>query len=202
MHEPTKYSTPVSPMLKSINDKENPVPRKKKLIPAVLIGISTIIMIYLDLNILFQSFAANTDSNSIVQQNLIRIILARFIRIHPTHWETGVSIRIEFLGKHLGKWQSNIVYGLSLNVNSSRGVGGGGGFPRKFWVSAILSKAIIIKICKFLNCFDTLRYGKLEVTRITRYRNNLLARHYSICRPCRSRVCPQNILCFVVVESY
>ncbi|XP_028408770.1 uncharacterized protein LOC114531336 isoform X2 [Dendronephthya gigantea] len=45
-----------------------------------------------------KEFIANYDQNTVVKQRLTRVIYARFIRLHPTTWESQAAMRTEFFG--------------------------------------------------------------------------------------------------------
>ena len=51
------------------------------------------------LNILFQIFQGNTDVNSVVQHDLMPVIEARYIRVHPGYDKgSQVCMRLELYG--------------------------------------------------------------------------------------------------------
>lgn len=50
-----------------------------------------------------QTFRANYDQNTIVEQRLTRVLLTRFVRIIPVSWHGKPSIRMDFLGSYIGK---------------------------------------------------------------------------------------------------
>ena len=43
-------------------------------------------------------YVANTDRNSVIVNELIRPIKARFVRIYPVSWHGHMSMRMEFYG--------------------------------------------------------------------------------------------------------
>ena len=48
-------------------------------------------------------FIGNVHNARLVEQRLLHVIFARYIRVKPTEWNTNVALRIEFQGSYLGK---------------------------------------------------------------------------------------------------
>ena len=40
----------------------------------------------------------NTDMSTVKRNNLTKPVVARYVRIHPTAWQTDVCLRAEFYG--------------------------------------------------------------------------------------------------------
>ena len=40
----------------------------------------------------------NTDMSTVKRNNLTKPVVARYVRIHPTAWQTDVCLRTEFYG--------------------------------------------------------------------------------------------------------
>ena len=61
-----------------------------------MIMVAMIIMI---INIFLQKMLdGNTDMSTVKRNNLTKPIVARYVRIHPTAWQTDVCLRAEFYG--------------------------------------------------------------------------------------------------------
>ena len=45
-----------------------------------------------------QEFQGNTDQNTAVENVLVPVIVARYLRIHPVTWHTYISMRAGFRG--------------------------------------------------------------------------------------------------------
>lgn len=51
------------------------------------------------INIFLQKMLdGNTDMTTVRRNNLTKPIVARYVRIHPTAWQTDVCLRTEFYG--------------------------------------------------------------------------------------------------------
>ena len=51
------------------------------------------------INIFLQKMLdGNTDMTTVRRNNLTKPIVARYVRIHPTAWQTDVCLRAEFYG--------------------------------------------------------------------------------------------------------
>ena len=51
------------------------------------------------INIFLQKMLdGNTDMTTVKRNNLTKPIVARYVRIHPTAWQTDVCLRTEFYG--------------------------------------------------------------------------------------------------------
>ena len=51
------------------------------------------------INIFLQKMLdGNTDMSTVKRNNLTKPIVARYVRIHPTAWQTDVCLRTEFYG--------------------------------------------------------------------------------------------------------
>ena len=62
----------------------------------IMVAIIIIIMI---IDIFLQKMLdGNTDMSTVKRNNLTKPILARYVRIHPTAWQTDVCLRAEFYG--------------------------------------------------------------------------------------------------------
>lgn len=47
---------------------------------------------------LLKMLDGNTDMSTVKRNNLTKLIVARYVRIHPTAWQTDVCLRAEFYG--------------------------------------------------------------------------------------------------------
>ena len=57
------------------------------------------VMIIMIINIFLQKMLdGNTDMSTVKRNNLTKPIVARYVRIHPTAWQTDVCLRAEFYG--------------------------------------------------------------------------------------------------------
>ena len=62
----------------------------------IMVAIIIIIMI---IDIFLQKMLdGNTDMSTVKRNNLSKPIVARYVRIHPTAWQTDVCLRTEFYG--------------------------------------------------------------------------------------------------------
>ena len=51
------------------------------------------------INIFLQKMLdGNTDMSTVKRNNLTKPIVARYVRIHPTAWQTDICLRAEFYG--------------------------------------------------------------------------------------------------------
>lgn len=58
-----------------------------------------IIIIKMIIDIFLQKMLdGNTDMSTVKRNNLTKPIVARYVRIHPTAWQTDVCLRTEFYG--------------------------------------------------------------------------------------------------------
>ena len=64
-----------------------------------MIMVSIIIIMIIIINIFLQKMLdGNTDMSTVKRNNLTKPIVARYVRIHPTAWQTDVCLRTEFYG--------------------------------------------------------------------------------------------------------
>lgn len=54
-----------------------------------------IMIIYIFLQ---KMLGGNTDMSTVKRNNLTKPVVARYVRIHPTAWQTDVCLRAEFYG--------------------------------------------------------------------------------------------------------
>ena len=59
--------------------------------------VAIIIIIIIDI-FLQKMLDGNTDMSTVKRNNLTKPIVARYVRIHPTAWQTDVCLRTEFYG--------------------------------------------------------------------------------------------------------
>ena len=62
-----------------------------------MIMVAIIIIIIIDI-FLQKMLDGNTDMSTVKRNNLTKPIVARYVRIHPTAWQTDVCLRTEFYG--------------------------------------------------------------------------------------------------------
>ena len=62
-----------------------------------MIMVAIIIILIIDI-FLQKMFDGNTDMSTVKRNNLTKPIVARYVRIHPTAWQTDVCLRAEFYG--------------------------------------------------------------------------------------------------------
>ena len=62
-----------------------------------MIMVAIIIIIIIDI-FLQKMLDGNTDMSTVKRNNLTKPIVARYVRIHPTAWQTDVCLRAEFYG--------------------------------------------------------------------------------------------------------
>ena len=64
-----------------------------------MIMVSIIIIMIIIINIFLQKMLdGNTDMSTVKRNNLTKPTVARYVRIHPTAWQTDVCLRAEFYG--------------------------------------------------------------------------------------------------------
>lgn len=63
----------------------------------MLIMVAIIIIMIIDI-FLQKMLDGNTDMSTVKRNNLTKPIVARYVRIHPTAWQTDVCLRAEFYG--------------------------------------------------------------------------------------------------------
>ena len=62
-----------------------------------MIMVAIIIIMIIDI-FLQKMLGGNTDMSTVKRNNLTKPIVARYVRIHPTAWQTDVCLRTEFYG--------------------------------------------------------------------------------------------------------
>ena len=62
-----------------------------------MIMVAIIIIMIIDI-FLQKMLDGNTDMLTVKRNNLTKPIVARYVRIHPTAWQTDVCLRAEFYG--------------------------------------------------------------------------------------------------------
>ena len=62
-----------------------------------MIMVAIIIIMIIDI-FLQKMLGGNTDMSTVKRNNLTKPIVARYVRIHPTAWQTDVCLRAEFYG--------------------------------------------------------------------------------------------------------
>ena len=62
-----------------------------------MIMVAIIIIMIIDI-FLQKMLDGNTDMSTVKRNNLTKPIVARYVRIHPTAWQTDVCLRAEFYG--------------------------------------------------------------------------------------------------------
>lgn len=62
-----------------------------------MIMVAIIIIMIIDI-FLQKTLDGNTDMSTVKRNNLTKPIVARYVRIHPTAWQTDVCLRAEFYG--------------------------------------------------------------------------------------------------------
>ena len=62
-----------------------------------MIMVAIIIIMITDI-FLQKMLDGNTDMSTVKRNNLTKPIVARYVRIHPTAWQTDVCLRAEFYG--------------------------------------------------------------------------------------------------------
>ena len=62
-----------------------------------MIMVAIIIIMIIDI-FLQKMLDGNTDMSTVKRNNLTKPIVARYVRIHPTVWQTDVCLRAEFYG--------------------------------------------------------------------------------------------------------
>ena len=62
-----------------------------------MIMVAIIIIMIIDI-FLQKMLDGNTDMSTVKRNNLSKPIVARYVRIHPTAWQTDVCLRTEFYG--------------------------------------------------------------------------------------------------------
>ena len=62
-----------------------------------MIMVAIIIIMIIDI-FLQKMLHGNTDMSTVKRNNLTKPIVARYVRIHPTAWQTDVCLRAEFYG--------------------------------------------------------------------------------------------------------
>lgn len=62
-----------------------------------MIMVAIIIIMIIDI-FLQKMLDGNTDMSKVKRNNLTKPIVARYVRIHPTAWQTDVCLRAEFYG--------------------------------------------------------------------------------------------------------
>lgn len=55
----------------------------------------------------FQIFTGNTETNTVIENRLPHVILARFLRIIPDLWHSEPTLRMEIIGSYLGEFFIN-----------------------------------------------------------------------------------------------
>ena len=62
-----------------------------------MIMVAIIIILIIDI-FLQKMLDGNTDMSTVKRNNLTKPVVARYVRIHPTAWQTDVCLRAEFYG--------------------------------------------------------------------------------------------------------
>ena len=62
-----------------------------------MIMVAIIIIMIIDI-FLQKMLDGNTDMSTVKRNNLTKPVVARYVRIHPTAWQTDVCLRAEFYG--------------------------------------------------------------------------------------------------------